>query len=113
MMPGAYSMPGPSNATSPSGAAQAVAQASLIMNCNNPKEQKQLIGERIFQHIVREKKGGDHMQQAGKITGMLLEMESSALINLLHQPELLDKKIDQAADVLRRFQDADGQKAVE
>jgi len=110
----------PSNATSPTGAA-GPANASQILTCANPtwgggqtmgpKEQKQLIGEKIFQHI--EKKGGDHMKQAGKITGMLLEMESSALINLLHQPEMLDKKIDQAADVLKRFQDADAGKAVE
>lgn len=113
----------PTQATSPS--APPDREMNQILSVG-PKEQKQLIGERIFQHI--EKKGGKHMKQAGKITGMLLEMESTALINLLHQPELLDAKIEQAGDVLRnamraarleqtlRYQDTDDnnkEKAVE
>jgi len=127
LMQGYPNMSGnPSNATSPTSAAgppggfglamdpNGVAQ---IMACQNPKEQKQLIGEKIF-HII-EQRGGENFQQAGKITGMLLEMESAALINLLHQPNNLSKKIEQAADVLkthRQFQDksgGEGQQAAE
>jgi len=73
------------------------------------KEQKQLIGERIFSAI--EKKMGK-IKEAGKITGMLLEMDSAALINLLRQPALLHEKILQATEVLRKFQES-SEKAVE
>jgi len=114
MMPGYPGMSGnPSAATSPTSGAGPAGGFGLaigdqtgvqqILACSNPKEQKQLIGEQIFRII--EKKGGENMQQAGKITGMLLEMETAALINLLHQPIQLSKKIDQAADVLKQFQD--------
>lgn len=81
-----------------------------LASVSNAKEQKQMIGEQIFQHI--EKKGVLN-GKAGKITGMLLEMDSAALLNLLRTPELLDLKIDQAADVLRKFEQGSGQKAVE
>jgi len=113
MMPGYPAMSGnPSAATSPTSAAGPHGGFGLgidtngvaaILACNNPKEQKQLIGEQIFRII--EQKRGENFQQAGKITGMLLEMESAALINLLHQPMQLQKKIEQAADVLKQFQD--------
>merc|ERR1719410_2570397 len=81
-----------------------------LASVSNAKEQKQMIGEKIFQHI--EKKGVLN-GKAGKITGMLLEMDSAALLNLLRTPDLLDLKINQAADVLRKFEEGSGQKAVE
>lgn len=127
LMPGFPAMSGnPSTATSPTsiggppngfggGMALDPNGVAQIMACRStPKEQKQLIGEKIFRII--EQKGGENFQQAGKITGMLLEMETSALINLLHQPNNLEKKIDQAADVLKQFADkpgGEGQQAAE
>jgi len=74
-----------------------------------PKEQKQLLGEKIFAAI---EKSRGKIKEAGKITGMLLEMDTAALINLLHQPVLLDDKIQQATDVLRKYQES-SEKAVE
>lgn len=74
------------------------------------KEQKQMIGEKIFAAI--ENRMGK-IKEAGKITGMLLEMNSQALINLLRQPRLLHERVLQASEVLRKFQQESSEKALE
>jgi len=74
-----------------------------------PKEQKQMLGEKIFSAIERKR---EKVPEAGKITGMLLEMDSKALIKLLHEPALLDEKIQQATEVLRKYRES-SEKAVE
>jgi len=74
-----------------------------------PKEQKQLLGEKIFSAVERRR---ELMAEAGKITGMLLELNTAALIKLLYQPALLDEKIQQAAEVLRNHRES-SEKAVE
>ena len=39
---------------------------------------------------------------AGKITGMLLEMDNSELLLLLESPEALEGKVDEAIQVLKQ-----------
>ena len=39
---------------------------------------------------------------AGKITGMLLEMDNSELLLLLESPEALTGKVDEAINVLKQ-----------
>lgn len=62
-----------------------------------PQEQKQMLGERIFPMIVRMYNERD----AGKITGMLLEMDNSELLMMLENDELLRTKVNEAVQVLQ------------
>lgn len=70
-----------------------------------PEQQKQLLGERLFPliHAVE-----PHL--AGKITGMLLEMDNGELLNLLESPDALRAKIMEAISVLHMHSAADGSK---
>jgi polyadenylate-binding protein len=61
-----------------------------------PQEQKQMLGERIFPLIERMYNG----TEAGKITGMMLEMDNSELLMMLENEELLRSKVAEAANVL-------------
>lgn len=45
-----------------------------------------------------------HADLAGKITGMLLEMDNQALLSLLENPDSLDGKVNEAIIVLNEFQ---------
>eukprot|EP00128_Syssomonas_multiformis_P006761 Colp12_sorted_trinity150504_noHs@23892 len=65
----------------------------------SPEEQKQIIGERLFFKIE-----AINAEQAGKITGMLLEMDNSELLILLDSPETLKAKVKEAEEVLSRHQ---------
>uniref|UniRef100_A0A673A2Q1 Polyadenylate-binding protein n=1 Tax=Sphaeramia orbicularis TaxID=375764 RepID=A0A673A2Q1_9TELE len=62
-------------------------------------DQKQLLGERLYPliHAV-------HPNLAGKITGMLLEIDNSELLHMLESPESLHVKVDEAIAVLQAHQ---------
>ncbi|KAI8496450.1 hypothetical protein Bbelb_257490 [Branchiostoma belcheri] len=60
-----------------------------------PQEQKQMLGERIFP-IVQV----SHPKLAGKITGMLLEIDNDELLKMLDNREDLNAKVDEAVAVL-------------
>lgn len=62
-----------------------------------PQEQKQMLGERIFPLIERM----CNSAEAGKITGMMLEMDNSELLMMLENPELLRSKVQEAVAVLQ------------
>jgi len=61
-----------------------------------PQEQKQMLGERLYPLISRICKDSD----AGKITGMMLEMDNAELLMMLENEELLQDKVNEALNVL-------------
>lgn len=63
-----------------------------------PQQQKQILGEKLYPII--EKHRSVQPEQAGKITGMLLDMDVSELLNLYEAPEALDTKVIEAINVL-------------
>ena len=80
------------------GALTAAALASA-----SPEMQKNMIGERLYPLIHQ-----SQPELAGKITGMLLEMDNSELLHLLESPEALNAKISEALQVLEAHQAGKG-----
>jgi polyadenylate-binding protein len=64
-----------------------------------PQEQKQMLGERLFPLIQNM-----HPELAGKITGMLLEIDNTELLHMLESRESLKAKVEEAIAVLQAHQ---------
>jgi len=67
------------------------------------EQQKQMLGERLFPLVQRLQP-----DLAGKITGMLLEMDNAELLLLLESPEALADKVNEAIAVLKQHSVIDG-----
>ncbi|KAF7240863.1 Embryonic polyadenylate-binding protein [Varanus komodoensis] len=65
----------------------------------SPQEQKQMLGEHLYPLIH-----AMHPSLAGKITGMLLEIDNSELLLMLESSESLHSKIEEAVAVLQAHQ---------
>eukprot|EP00930_Biecheleria_cincta_P070053 TRINITY_DN5771_c0_g1_i5.p2 TRINITY_DN5771_c0_g1~~TRINITY_DN5771_c0_g1_i5.p2 ORF type:complete len:159 (-),score=52.09 TRINITY_DN5771_c0_g1_i5:109-585(-) len=59
--------------------------------------QKQMLGEKLYPQIARMQP-----ELAGKITGMMLEMDNSELLLLLESQQHLKEKVDEALRVLQQ-----------
>ena len=70
-----------------------------VYNAAAPGEKKQMIGNNLFWkiHAIKPK-------LAGKITGMLLELDNKILFHLLNDDEALESKINEALMVLEHHQ---------
>merc|ERR1740130_2265650 len=60
-----------------------------------PAVQKQMIGEKLYPAIAKY-----NSSMAGKVTGMMLEMDNSELLMLLESEHQLKQKVDEAMLVL-------------
>jgi polyadenylate-binding protein len=63
------------------------------------QEQKQMLGERLFPLIQRM-----FPELAGKITGMLLEIDNTELLHMLEDHQSLKSRVDEAVTVLQAHQ---------
>ncbi|KAH7340884.1 hypothetical protein B0J17DRAFT_653151 [Rhizoctonia solani] len=71
---------------------------SQALAAASPMEQKQMLGEMIYLQIHQ-----SEPDLAGKITGMLLEMDNSELLHLLDTPDAMNAKVQEAIAVLNDF----------
>eukprot|EP00437_Effrenium_voratum_P058442 CAMPEP_0181504302 /NCGR_PEP_ID=MMETSP1110-20121109/57431_1 /TAXON_ID=174948 /ORGANISM="Symbiodinium sp., Strain CCMP421" /LENGTH=599 /DNA_ID=CAMNT_0023633169 /DNA_START=78 /DNA_END=1877 /DNA_ORIENTATION=+ len=90
-MPGNMMPPRPGAPGGGSGPLNAAALANA-----SPTVQKQMIGEKLFPAISKMQP-----ELAGKITGMMLEMDNSELLMLLESESQLKQKVDEAMRVLQ------------
>merc|ERR1719321_1625977 len=90
MMPGKGGMPPPQQQASGNAPLTAAALAAAP-----PGVQKQMLGEKLFPAISKHQP-----ELAGKITGMMLEMDNSELLILLESEQQLRNKVQEALRVL-------------
>ena len=88
-------MPPPPPPPHPVAAAAPESLTPSALASASPEMQKNMIGERLYPLIHN-----SQPELAGKITGMLLEMDNSELLHLLESPEALNAKIQEALQVL-------------
>lgn len=67
-----------------------------MLTSATPQQQKQMLGEKLYPQIAEKQP-----TLAGKITGMLLEMDNPDILHLLESPEALSEQVDEALKVLR------------
>lgn len=90
----------PAAQQAPPAAAAPPAQPDLAQQLAEapPQQQKQILGEKLYPIIERHP--AVLAEQAGKITGMLLDMDVSELLNLYEAPDALHQKVIEAINVL-------------
>ncbi|KAI5464684.1 hypothetical protein BGZ63DRAFT_351286 [Mariannaea sp. PMI_226] len=96
------------NANQPRGA-EGASPASMLQSqlaSAAPAQQKQILGEMIFPKIQ-----AINSELAGKITGMLLEMDNAELVSLIEDDGALKAKVDEALAVYDEYVKAQGGEA--
>merc|ERR1712066_519112 len=93
-MPPQQMQPPAQQSQQPTGGAGAPLNAAALAAAP-PSVQKQMIGEKLFPVIAKYQP-----ELAGKITGMMLEMDNSELLILLESEQQLKHKVDEALRVL-------------
>merc|ERR1719408_60002 len=85
--------PSPAAATDPGAPLTAAALAAA-----HPGLQKQMLGEKLFPMVAK-----FQPELAGKITGMMLEMDNSELLMLLESEAQMKTKVEEALRVLQNM----------
>lgn len=97
-------------------AQEAPAITSAQLAAASPMEQKQMLGEVIYMKIYRyvfktsleigirlPVSTSSQPDLAGKITGMLLEMDNNELLHLLENNDAMNAKVNEALAVLQEY----------
>ncbi|KAG0243762.1 hypothetical protein B0O80DRAFT_481682 [Mortierella sp. GBAus27b] len=87
-------------AAAPAGDGNVLTAAALA--AADPDQQKQMVGEHLYPKIA-----ALQPDFAGKITGMLLEMDNGELLHLLEDNDALDAKVEEAIAVLKAHETED------
>ncbi|KAL4945715.1 Polyadenylate-binding protein, cytoplasmic and nuclear [Aspergillus oleicola] len=72
--------------------------SAATLSAAPPQQQKQMLGEALYPKIQ-----AAQPELAGKITGMLLEMDNTELLGLLEDDEALRAKVDEALSVYDEY----------
>ncbi|XP_047955782.1 polyadenylate-binding protein 3 [Salvia hispanica] len=98
-------MPLPLDASSPTSGASLDVPISLplprptlasALASASPENQRMMLGEQLYPLVERLERN-----HAGKVTGMLLEMDQTEVLHLIESPDALKKKVVEAMNVLR------------
>lgn len=104
VQPGQQRVPQGGRGRPAQGGARLDALTSSMLAAASPDLQKRMLGERLFP-LVSVCLGNERAHLAGKITGMLLEMDNSELLLLLDNDHDLASKVDEALRVLSEHDD--------
>lgn len=96
MIPAQPGMMGPGGAMPLPVPPQKMDFSEALLATQDPVQQKNMIGEKLYPLIFNRQP-----ELAGKITGMLLEMDNGELLHLIESPDSLTSKVDEAITVLR------------
>ncbi|KAM7250704.1 hypothetical protein ACFE04_022587 [Oxalis oulophora] len=80
-----------------------IAQLSTLLAIVSPREQRILLGEHLYPLVE-----ALEPETAAKVTGMLLELNQTEVLQLLESPDALRARVNDAMDVLRRAAAAAG-----
>lgn len=69
-----------------------------VFNAASPEVQRRMLGEQLYPVVVK----NSNEKVAGKITGMLLEIEAKTLMLLIQNPSEISVKVREAVEVLRK-----------
>lgn len=89
-------MPVTSIETQRSGGSLTMASLASALASATPENQHIMLGEHLFPLVKRLEQ-----EHAGKVTGMLLEMDQTEVLHLIESPDALKQKVAEAMDVLR------------
>ena len=77
---------------------QQIPLASLLASAE-PERQKQILGDHLYPLVTNL-----YPAAAGKLTGMLLQMDNSEILHLLEDPATLQQELNKANEVLMQHQ---------
>lgn len=96
----------------PEGQGSNIAQLAQILPTVPEPQQKRLLGEELYARIVATGKAQDP-ESAGKITGMMLDLDNQEILALLESDELFKQHFDDAFQAYEEFKKAGGEQQAE